>query len=128
VEPISGSAAATRNGFEFTDGEGEKIGGNKFAYLLVLVEGDPDVDLVHGLPEEERPEGHRKVGSDPYHLLHRSPLAAPLSGSPRRIGRFETTASTSLSRQWARGNLPVWSPGRPGMLFWASRILGLVYW
>jgi hypothetical protein len=27
------------------------------------------VDSVHGLPEEERPEGHREVGRHPHHLL-----------------------------------------------------------
>ena len=31
-------------------------------YLLVLVKGDPDMDFVHGLPEEEGPKRHREVG------------------------------------------------------------------
>jgi hypothetical protein len=33
------------------------------------VESDPDVDPVHRLPEEERPEGHREVGRHPHHFL-----------------------------------------------------------
>jgi hypothetical protein len=124
VEPISGSAAATRNGFEFIDGDGEKIGGSKFAYLLVLVEGDPDVDLVHGLPEEERPEGHRKVGRDPHHLPHRSPLAALLSSAlPDGLGDLRRRLPRH-SRGSGHEVISLWSPGRPGMLFWAERILG----
>ena len=63
------------------------------------MESDPDVDLVHGLPEEERPEGHREVGRHPHHLL---PLlrslwlaASPLRLSAADWGILATAAASS---------------------------------
>src|SRR5438034_1183217 len=85
MESTSGTGTGTGNDSD-SQGERGKDWGPCLVYLLVLVEGDPDVDLVHGLPEEERPEGHREVGRHPHHLpLLRS---HSLSGSPRRIGGF----------------------------------------
>jgi hypothetical protein len=61
------------------------------------------VDLVHGLPEEERPEGHREVGRYPHHLLLRSPLAAPLS-SVLRNGMGDLRRGLRRHPPWMAGD------------------------
>ena len=73
--------------------------GQWLVHLLVLVESNPDVDPVHRLPEEERPEGHREVGRHPHHLL---PLlrslwlaASPLRLSAADWGILATAAASS---------------------------------
>lgn len=69
------------------------------------MEGDPDVDLVHGLPEEERAEGHPEEGRHPHHLLPLRSLA------PADLVDLATAA---------RGDGRVTSNRRPGIGFWAE--------
>lgn len=56
------------------------------------MEGDPDVDPVHGLPEEERAEGHGEVGRHLHHLPSSPPISHPFA--PRRIWDLATAASS----------------------------------
>jgi hypothetical protein len=42
-------------------------GGKRERDLLVLVESDPDMELIHGLPEEKRAEAHPEEGGNSHH-------------------------------------------------------------
>jgi len=93
--------------------------GQSLVHLLVLVESNPDVDPVHRLPEEERPEGHREVGRHPHHLL---PLLRSLwlaaSSSPALrggLGNFGDGCGVFWDSFWAE-----WSDlGWPFFPYWA---------
>lgn len=126
MEPTSYTRIVTRNRFEFTRREKGRDRATDAApakYLLVLVKGDPDVDPVHGLPEEERPEGHREVGRHPHHLLPllRSLRLRPslrLSPLRRGFGDFAVAEASS-------GHGPGFSFGLRGVI-WAGPSFPLV--
>lgn len=49
--------------------------------LLILMKGDPDMEMVHGLPEDEGAQGHSEVGRHPHHLFSSALLSLSLSRS-----------------------------------------------